>query len=76
MPRLPLLSNCRPGLSRGLLQSWVPSEPDPESDAGEEVGRAGAGRRGKTILLFYIFIYKEEGVGSIFKSTQTLDKKD
>ena len=37
MPRLPLLSDCRPGLSRGLLQSWVPSEPDPESDAGEEV---------------------------------------
>ena len=37
MPQLPLLSSCRPGLSRGLLQSWVPSEPDPESDAGEEV---------------------------------------
>ena len=37
MPRLPLLSNCRPGLSRGLLQSWFPSEPDPKSDAGKEV---------------------------------------
>ena len=37
MPQLPLLSSCRPSLSRGLLQSWVPSEPDPESDAGEEV---------------------------------------
>ena len=29
MPQLPQLSSCRPGLSRGLLQSWVPSEPDP-----------------------------------------------
>jgi len=37
MTQLPLLSSCRPGLSRGLLQSWVPSEPDPESDAGEEM---------------------------------------
>ena len=37
MPQVPLLSSCRPGLSRDLLQSWVPSEPDPESDAGEEV---------------------------------------
>ena len=37
MPQLPLLSTYRPGLSRSLLQSWVPSEPDPESDAGEEV---------------------------------------
>ena len=37
MPQLPLLSSCRPGLSRGLLQSWVPSEPNPESDAGEKV---------------------------------------
>ena len=37
MPQLPLLSSCRPGLFRGLLWSWVPSEPDPESDAGEEV---------------------------------------
>ena len=37
MPQLPLLSSHRPGLSRGLLRSWVPSEPDPESDTGEEV---------------------------------------
>ena len=37
MPQLPLLSSCRPGLSRCLLQSWVPFEPDLESDAGEEV---------------------------------------
>ena len=37
MPQLSLLSSYRPGLSRGLLQSWVPFEPDPESDAGEEV---------------------------------------
>ena len=37
MSQLPRLSSYRPGLSRGLLESWVPSEPDPESDAGEEV---------------------------------------
>ena len=37
MPQLPRLSSCRPGLSRGLLRSWVPPKPDPESDVGEEV---------------------------------------
>ena len=37
MPQLPLLSSCRTGLSRDLLQSWVPSEPDPESNTGEKV---------------------------------------
>ena len=37
MPQLPRLSSCKPGLSRGLLQSWVPSEPDLESDIGEKV---------------------------------------
>ena len=37
MPQLPRLSSCRRGLSCGLLQSWVLSEPDLESDAGEEV---------------------------------------
>jgi len=37
MPQLPLLSSCKPGLSRGLLRSWVPSKPDLESDAGEQV---------------------------------------
>ena len=36
MPQLPRRSSCRPSLSRGLLQSWVPSKPDSESDAGEE----------------------------------------
>ena len=37
MAQLPLLSSCRPGLSCGLIRSWVPSEPVLESDAREEV---------------------------------------
>ena len=37
MSQLPWLSSCGPGISRGLLRSWVPSEPDPESDTGKEV---------------------------------------
>ena len=37
MSQLPRWSSCGPGLSRGPLQYWVPSEPDLESDAREEV---------------------------------------